>query len=189
NHSILDADTGQNLFVGPQEGDTDAFFYFIAGLQTHLPAALAVMAPFVNSYRRYVKDHAAPINLEWGRDNRTTGIRIPLSEPAARRVENRIAGMDCNPYLGIAASLACGYLGLMEERRPSPQFRGDAYEGEGDIPRVLGRALDLFDGATDLHEVLGPEFARVYSIVKRAEYDEFLQVISPWEREHLLLNV
>ena len=188
-HSILDMETGKNIFVGPQEGDTDAFFHFIAGLQNHLPAALAVMAPFVNSYRRYVKDHAAPINLAWGRDNRTTGIRIPLSEPQARRVENRIAGMDCNPYLGIAASLACGYLGLVQEERPSPQFRGDAYEGDGDIPRVLGSALDLFDTATDLHDVLGPEFARVYSIVKRAEYDEFLQVISPWEREHLLLNV
>ena len=188
-HSVLDIETGRNIFTGPQDGDTDAFFHFIAGLQNHLPAALAVMAPFVNSYRRYVKDHAAPINLEWGRDNRTTGIRIPLSDPAARRIENRIAGMDCNPYLGIAASLACGYLGLMEERRPTPQFRGDAYEGDGDIPRVLGRALDLFDDASALHEVLGAEFARVYSIVKRAEYDEFLQVISPWEREHLLLNV
>jgi glutamine synthetase len=147
------------------------------------------MAPYVNSYRRYVKDHAAPINLEWARDNRTTGIRVPLSGPEARRVENRIAGMDCNPYLGIAVSLACGYLGLIQEERPTRQFKGDAYEGEGDIPQVMGQALDLFEEAKALHEVLGPEFARVYSCVKRAEYEEFLQVISPWEREHLLLNV
>ncbi|WP_299623899.1 glutamine synthetase family protein [uncultured Tateyamaria sp.] len=188
-HSILDIKDGTNIFAGPQGGETDAFFHFIAGLQNHLPAALAVMAPYVNSYRRYVKDHAAPINLAWGRDNRTTGIRVPLSQPNARRVENRIAGMDCNPYLGIAASLACGYLGLMEGKRPSPEFKGDAYEGDGDIPRVLGSALALFDETEALHAVLGPDFARVYSIVKRAEYDEFLQVISPWEREHLLLNV
>ncbi|GAB5438337.1 glutamine synthetase family protein [Falsiruegeria mediterranea] len=188
-HSILDIETGQNIFVGPQGGETDAFYHFIAGLQNHLPSGLAVMAPYVNSYRRYVKDHAAPINLEWARDNRTTGIRVPLSGPAARRVENRIAGMDCNPYLGIAVSLACGYLGLTEQLRPRRQFYGDAYEGEGDIPQVLGQALDMFDGAKALHEVLGPEFARVFSIVKRAEYEEFLQVISPWEREHLLLNV
>ncbi|MEO0379820.1 MAG: glutamine synthetase family protein [Pseudomonadota bacterium] len=188
-HSIIDEDTGKNIFVGPQEGDTDAFFHFIGGMQTYMPAALAVMAPYVNSYRRYVKDHAAPINLAWGRDNRTTGIRVPLSSPQARRVENRIAGMDCNPYLGIAASLACGYLGLMKEKRPSAQFKGDAYEGDGDIPRVLGSALELFDDCAPLHKVLGPDFARVYSIVKRAEYDEFLQVISPWEREHLLTNV
>ncbi|WP_171122103.1 MULTISPECIES: glutamine synthetase family protein [unclassified Ruegeria] len=188
-HSIIDMETGQNIFSGPQGGETDAFYHFIAGLQNHLPSGLAVMAPYVNSYRRYVKDHAAPINLEWARDNRTTGIRVPLSGPEARRVENRIAGMDCNPYLGIALSLACGYLGLVQQERPRRQFYGDAYEGEGDIPQVMGNALDLFDEATALHKVLGPEFARVYGIVKRAEYEEFLQVISPWEREHLLLNV
>lgn len=188
-HSILDVETGKNLFSGPQGGETDMFYHFIGGLQHHLPSAIAVMAPYVNSYRRYVKDHAAPINLAWGRDNRTTGIRIPLSDAQSRRVENRLAGMDCNPYLGIAASLACGYLGLMEERWPSKQYRGDAYEGQGDIPRVQGQALEIFDKSTELHKVLGEEFARVYSIVKRTEYEEFLQVISPWEREHLLLNV
>ncbi|KKN94837.1 hypothetical protein LCGC14_0184140 [marine sediment metagenome] len=188
-HSVLDATTGKNIFSDPEGGETEAFYHFIAGMQNHMPDALAVLAPYVNSYRRYVKDHAAPINLEWGRDNRTTGIRVPLSGPASRRVENRLAGMDCNPYLGIAASLACGYLGLMEQKKPKPEFKGDAYDGDGDIPQVLGSALDLFEEATTLHDVLGPEFARVYAIVKRAEYEEFLHVISPWEREHLLMNV
>ncbi|MBU2982761.1 glutamine synthetase family protein [Lentibacter algarum] len=188
-HSVLDIETGQNIFSGPQGGETDAFFQFIAGLQNHMPAAIAVMAPYVNSYRRYVRDHAAPINLEWGRDNRTTGIRVPLSGPEARRVENRLAGMDCNPYLGIAASLACGLIGIQQEERPDKQFKGDAYAGDEDIPREMGAALDLFDESKALHDMLGPEFARVYSIVKRAEYEEFLGVISPWEREHLLLNV
>lgn len=188
-HSIMDIETGRNIFSGPQGGETDAFFHFIGGLQTYTPAAIAVLAPYVNSYRRYVKEHAAPINLAWGRDNRTTGIRIPLSGPASRRVENRLAGMDCNPYLGIAASLACGYLGLMNEKWPSKPLKKDAYEGEADIPQVLGQALQVFEEATELHEILGEEFCRVYSIVKRTEYEEFLQVISPWEREHLLLNV
>ncbi|ABG31503.1 glutamine synthetase [Roseobacter denitrificans] len=188
-HSVLNMETGQNVFSDADGAETDLFRHFIAGLQNHMPAALAVFAPYVNSYRRYVKDHAAPINLNWGRDNRTTGIRIPLSSPAARRVENRLAGMDCNPYLGIAASLACGYLGMTRQEEPQPEFKGDAYDGDGDIPRDLGSALNMFDEAEAIHKVLGPDFARVYSIVKRAEYEEFLQVISPWEREHLLLNV
>ena len=187
-HSILDAQ-GNNIFTGPQGDETDAFFHFIGGLQEHMPSVIAVMAPYVNSYRRYVRDHAAPINLEWGRDNRTTGIRIPLSPPEARRVENRLAGMDCNPYLCIAASLACGYLGMINKTRPDKRYKGDAYDAEDEIPKGLYAALDLFDEATQIHGVLGPEFVRVYSIVKRAEYDEFLQVISPWEREHLLINV
>ncbi len=188
-HSVLDAKTGKNIFTAEDDSTTDAFHHFIGGLQTHLPSAIAVMAPYVNSYRRYVKDHAAPINLEWARDNRTTGIRVPLSPPTARRIENRLGGMDCNPYLGIAASLACGILGLEQKCAPSLEFKGDAYEGEGDIPPVLGQALELFDAADDLHRILGREFARVYGIVKRTEYEDFLQVISPWEREHLLLNV
>ncbi len=187
-HSVLDA-KGRNIFTGPQGGETDAFFHFIGGLQEHMPSVIAMIAPYVNSFRRYVRDHAAPINLEWGRDNRTTGIRVPLSDPAARRVENRLAGMDCNPYLCIAASLACGYLGMKNEIRPDKRWRGDAYESEDEIPQGLYAALELFDAAKEMHSVLGPEFARVYSIVKRAEYNEFLQVISPWEREHLLLNV
>jgi len=158
-------------------------------LQEHLPSVVALMAPYVNSYRRYVRDHAAPINLEWGRDNRTTGLRVPVSDPASRRIENRLAGMDCNPYLCIAASLAAGYLGIKQELWADKRFHGDAYEGDPELPQGLGAALDLFDANTAMQEVLGPEFCRVYSIVKRAEYEEFLQVISPWEREHLLLNV
>jgi glutamine synthetase len=158
-------------------------------LQEHMPSAVALIAPYVNSYRRYVEGEAAPVNLEWGRDNRTTGIRIPISDPSARRIENRLPGMDCNPYLCIAASLACGYLGLKNEIRPDKRWRGEASDSEAGIAGSLAEALELFDAATELHEVLGPDFARVYSIVKHTEHTEFLQVISPWEREHLLLNV
>ena len=188
-HSVVDRETGRNLFAGPQGGETDAFYHFIGGLQTHLPEVVAILAPYVNSYRRYVKDHAAPINLAWGRDNRTTGLRIPISEPESRRIENRLAGMDCNPYLGIAASLACGYLGMVEETRPTPSFKGDAYDAEEDLPKVMFDALGLLRDAQGVRDVLGAEFCRVYEIVKQTEYEEFLQVISPWEREHLLTNV
>jgi glutamine synthetase len=188
-HSVLNLATGRNLFSDEQGNETPLFRHFIAGLQNHLPAAVAVLAPYVNSYRRYVRDYAAPINLEWGRDNRTTGLRVPVSEPHARRVENRLAGMDCNPYLGIAASLACGYLGLIEGREPKPECVGSAYGGESDLPESLGEALDIFEESAAMRDVLGESFCTVYESVKRLEYTEFLQVISPWEREHLLLNV
>ncbi|SFG48883.1 L-glutamine synthetase [Palleronia marisminoris] len=187
-HSIIDAD-GRNIFSGPNDEETDAFRHFIGGLQHHLPSVTALLAPYVNSYRRYVKEFAAPVNLEWGRDNRTAGLRIPIAEPQARRIENRIAGMDCNPYLGIAASLACGLLGMDEQREPREECNGDAYDSDQGVPRGLFDALELFDSAHALHDLLSPEFAKVYSVVKRTEYDEYLQAISPWEREHLLINV
>ena len=188
-HSVVDKKTGKNIFSDRKGGETPEFLHFIAGMQTHLPAAVALLAPYVNSYRRYVPDFAAPINLEWGRDNRTTGLRVPISGPEARRLENRLAGMDCNPYLGIAASLACGYLGLKAGKMPRAECTQDAYNMETDLPYNLGDALDLLEEDAALREVLGVEFCNVYDSVKRNEYKEFLQVISPWEREHLLLNV
>lgn len=193
-HSVVDANTGANIFSAPDGGETPAFAHFIGGMQKHLPDVIALLAPYVNSYRRYVPDFAAPINLEWGRDNRTTGLRVPVSDTASRRLENRIAGMDCNPYLGIAASLACGYLGLVNQIAPGDEFKGDAYlsdafNGEGGIPRNMSEALDLFAEAPQIHDVLHPRFAEIYRAVKDLEYRAFLQEISPWEREHLLLNV
>lgn len=188
-HSVVDLKTGKNIFSAEDGSETPAFLHFIAGMQNHLPAAVALLAPYVNSYRRYVPDFAAPINLEWGRDNRTTGLRVPISGPEARRVENRLAGMDCNPYLGIAASLACGYLGLKEKLDPRPECRINAYMGEDELPLTLGDAIDLLVEDTAMTEVLGPDFVALYASVKRDEYKEFQQVISPWEREHLLLNV
>ncbi|MBC2833967.1 glutamine synthetase family protein [Paragemmobacter straminiformis] len=188
-HSVVDTKTGKNIFSDKKGGETPAFLHFIAGMQKHLPGAVALLAPYVNSYRRYVPDFAAPINLEWGRDNRTTGLRVPISPPEARRLENRLAGMDCNPYLGIAASLACGYLGLKAQQMPKPECTGDAYMNETDLPYNLGDALDLLEEDSALRDILGVEFCEVYTSVKRNEYKEFLQVISPWEREHLLLNV
>tara|TARA_Y100001960_G_C14368684_1_gene678039 strand:+ start:81 stop:374 length:294 start_codon:yes stop_codon:yes gene_type:complete len=97
--------------------------------------------------------------------------------------------MDCNPYLGIAASLACGYLGIAGELRPTKQLKGDAYSVGNSIPRVIGDALKTFRDASDLHTILGEEFTQLYLLVKQTEYSDFLKVISPWEREHLLLNV
>jgi glutamine synthetase len=188
-HSVVDLKTGRNIFTNDDGSETPEFLQFIGGMQYHLPAAVALLAPYVNSYRRYVPDFAAPINLEWGRDNRTTGLRVPISTPEARRVENRLAGMDCNPYLGIAASLACGYLGLKEQREPRPECRINAYMGEDELPLTLGDAVDVLVGDEPLRQVLGPAFVDLYAAVKRHEYKEFQQVISPWEREHLLLNV
>ncbi|WP_283177800.1 glutamine synthetase family protein [Gemmobacter sp. 24YEA27] len=187
--SVVDVKTGKNIFSAAKGAETPEFNHFIAGMQNHMGAAIALMAPYVNSYRRYVPDFAAPINLEWGRDNRTTGLRVPISGPAARRIENRLPGMDCNPYLGIAATLACGYLGLMEKKAARPEFTGSAYIDSDEIPVNLGDALDLLDEDVALKDVMGVDFVKCYDSVKRNEYKEFLQVISPWEREHLLLNV
>ncbi len=132
---------------------------------------------------------AAPINLEWGTDNRTVGIRSPVATPQARRVENRVVGADANPYAALAATLACGYLGMKNRIEPRPECLGDAYQGVHALPRSLGEAVKLLRNDKELAEVLGPAFVTVYAEIKELEQAEFMKVISPWEREHLLLQV
>ena len=148
-----------------------------------------VFAPNVNSYRRVTRYNSAPINVQWGYDNRTAGLRVPDSSPANRRVENRLGGADANPYLAIAASLACGYLGMVDSLKPTEPLTGSAYDLPFGLPRTLAEALGLLRHCTALNEVIGERFVSAYAAVKEAEYDAYLQVISAWEREHLLLNV
>lgn len=187
--SIVDVKTGINLFTGENGAPTPLFYNFLAGQQEYLPAATCLLAPYVNSYRRLVPGSASPINVEWGEDNRSAGLRVPISPVSARRVENRLAGADSNPYLAIAASLACGYLGMMNKLEPRPSVTGNAYRNQHQLPRGLLEALTEFEESAGLHEVLGKRFCHVYLELKRSEFEEFMRVISPWEREHLLLSV
>ena len=144
--SVVDAETGRNLFAGKDGEDTELFRAHIAGLQKYLPAVMPLLAPNVNSYRRLTPFSDAPINTHWGYDNRTVGLRVPQSEPGARRVENRLAGADANPYLAIAASLACGYLGMTEGLEPRAPVEGSAYRLAHTLPRTLHAALDRSPG-------------------------------------------
>ena len=187
--NLLDKATGHNLFSQPDGQASDCFRWYLGGLQRYIPAAMALFAPYVNSYRRLVRGTAAPINIEWGTDNRTVGIRSPLAAPAARRIENRVIGADANPYVALAATLACGLLGIQQRIEPLPECLGDAYRGDYQLPRSLGDALERLRAEEALATVLGREFVTVYSEVKEIEHAEFMQVISSWEREHLLLHV
>ena len=187
--SLVSKATGKNIFSNDDGTASEAFFHYIGGLQRYQPAAMALVAPYVNSYRRLSRNTAAPINTEWGYDNRTVGIRSPISSPEARRIENRVIGVDANPYVAMAMTLACGYLGMQKKIKPKAEMKGDAYLAPFSLPRSLGEALDLLRNETDLHDILGKEFITVYTEIKELEFEEFMKVISPWEREHLLLHV
>ena len=178
-----------NLFCDRDGNNTPEFLHFIGGLQTYLPDAMLMFAPYVNSYRRFVIDASAPINTHWGIENRTVAFRVPSSQAISRRIENRIPGADTNPYLAIAASLACGYLGLNERIEPEKPIAGDAFERRHNIPKYLPDALKRLKVSNGLSEVLGKDFITLYTEVKQTEHDAYQNVISAWEREHLLLNV
>ena len=187
--SIINKKTGKNIFINKNGKLNSSFKSYIAGLQKYTPATMSIFAPNVNSYRRIARYYAAPINTHWGFDNRTVGFRVPVSPAEATRIENRIPGSDVNPYLAIAASLAAGFLGIQEKLEPKKPLESSAYDLKITLPRDLHSSLILLRKSTQIQKILGEEFIRLYSAVKELEYETFSQVISSWEREHLLLNV
>jgi glutamine synthetase len=143
----------------------------------------------VNSYRRLAPEISAPINLNWGMDNRTVAFRVPNSEPQATRIENRFPGADANPYLadgGQPGQRPAGYAGGVATDAPTPghgergRRRGGPDPGGGPAQACATRRPC---------RIFGDLFLRAYTAVKLDEFEEFNRVISSWEREHLLLQV
>ena len=187
--SVVDEKTGKNIFTDAKGEDSQAFMSYIAGLQRYIPEATMLFAPYVNSYRRFMGRLSSPINVQWGYDNRTVGLRVPRSDPEARRVENRVPGADANPYLAFAATLASGYLGMKQKLSPGEQVIGSAYELPHSLPREVSQAVGMLRASEGMRQMLGDRFINVYCEMKEEEYTEFFRVISAWEREYLLLNV
>ena len=186
--SIIDKE-GANVFSREDGEASDLFYGFLGGLQTYMPDALLFFAPYVNSYRRFLSPWASPVNLAWAVDNRTVGLRVPDSEPENRRIENRLAGSDVNPYLAIAATLACGYLGMVEGQKPTAAIEGSAYSNEFGLHRNMFIALQALKNSAAMRSILGDEFIDLYCAVKDDEYREYQEIITPYEREILMFNV
>lgn len=187
--SVLDAATGKNIFSLSNGKDSALFRSYIAGLARLLPQVAPMFAPNVNSFRRMRPDSDAPINVQWGSDNRSCGLRIPMSDAKNRRIENRLPGADSNPYLAMAASLVCGYVGMVERMVPPKSVSGSAYNRARTLPRTLEAALDRFSHCKPVKALLGEDFFEVFYAIKECELFNYQSVISSWEREHLLLRV
>ncbi len=186
--SIVDGD-GNNIFSREDGNASEHFHHFIGGLQSYIPQIMPMFAPYVNSYRRLSPYMSAPINVRWGYDNRTCGIRIPKSDPEARRVENRVPGVDVNPYLAMAATLACGWLGLRDKVQPTEPMVDSAWNVDHELPRHLEDAIEAMRACEEMRDILGENFVDAFCAVKELEYATYNRVISSWEREHLLLLV
>ncbi len=186
--SVVDAD-GNNIFSDAKGQPSDLFRAYIGGLQKYMPQALLLFAPYPNSYRRFLSYYASPVNLGWAVDNRTVGLRVPDSGPEARRVENRLAGSDVNPYLVLAGTLACGYLGMQEDTKPDAPIEGSAYDLPFNLHRYLYEAIDAFEASDAMRSTLGDKFVDIYTEIKKHECHEFQTIVTPWEREVLMFNV
>ncbi|WP_037586486.1 glutamine synthetase family protein [Stenoxybacter acetivorans] len=187
--SLTNLNTGKNAFSNEDGSPSELFFYFIGGLQKYLPLTIPFLAPYVNSFRRLTPYTAAPTNVAWGYDNRTVGLRVPRSSPNSRRIENRLPGVDVNPYLAFACSLGCGLLGIKEKLQPSAPVSGNGYELPCQFPSTLEEAIERLRQCEPIHDLMGKRFVEMYIGVKEREVAEYFRVISPWERKFLLLHV
>jgi glutamine synthetase len=188
-HISAVGEDGANLFADERGHDSVLFRHFIGGLQTFLPEIAPLFAPNVNSFRRMRPSHSAPINVQWGLDNRSCGLRVPIAPREHRRVENRLPGADANPYLAMSAALIAGWLGVEGAVEPSAQVGGNAYHYPRTLPRTLEEALERFRACAPVRSLLGEPFFVAFTAIKDAELEAFQGVISSWERDHLLLKV
>ena len=180
--SLWDADADTNVFdVG---GDrSDVFRWFLGGWMAGTADFMAFYAPTVNSYKRYVDGSWAPTRIAWSQDNRTAGFRV-VGEGPSLRIECRIPGADCNPYLTYTAALASGLRGIEQQIEPPPAFDGDVYAA-ADLPRVprtLEHAAERFADSTLVRETLGATVTDHYVKFFQVEVEAFQASVTDWER-------
>ena len=170
---------GSNAFANRSE----IFRWFLGGWLTHVPDVMVFYAPTINSYKRYVDASWAPTRLAWSNDNRTAGFRV-VGEGQSLRIECRIPGADCNPYLALAASLASGLDGIAKKTEPPEAFVGDIYAAKN-LPRVpytLAQAVDTFENSEFAKKAFGAEAHEHYTHFYRTEVAAFDRAVTDWER-------
>jgi glutamine synthetase len=141
-------------------------------------------APTVNSYKRFVDASWAPTRLAWSYDNRTAGFRV-VGHDQSLRIECRIPGADCNPYLAFAAALASGLDGIANKIEPPECFVGDIYAAKN-LPRVpytLAEATDRFAASEFANRAFGEGVVEHYAHFFRTEQAAFNSAVTDWERK------
>jgi glutamine synthetase len=184
--SLWDADGGAPRFWSDDDPDhwSPAFRHWLGGLVQHSAELTWCFAPTVNSYKRYRLDSWAPTALAWGVDNRTCGFRVVGHGPESLRVESRVPGADCNPYLAFAATIAAGLHGLEHEEDPGPPVDGNAYQA-GDAPRVptnIVDAITAFEQSKLAVDAFGAPVHDHLVNTARQEWASFGGVVTDWER-------
>ena len=155
---------------------------YLAGLLRYAGEYTYFLAPYINSYKRFVKGTFAPTRIVWSVDNRTAGFRLCGDGTKAVRIECRIGGSDLNPYLAMAAMLAAGIAGIEEELELDPPVMGDVYQGEtGLIPSSLREARDTLHGSAMLRAALGAEVVDHYVRAAEVEIEDFDRVVTDYE--------
>jgi glutamine synthetase len=180
---------GVNAFAGDHDlglGDvrgSDELLWFVGGCVAHVADVTVLFAPTVNSYKRFVDGSWAPTRVAWSYDNRTAGFRL-VGRDQSLRVECRIPGADCNPYLALAGLAAAGLDGIVNRTPPPDRFVGDVYAATGleRVATTLRDATDAFEASPFATDAFGADVVEHYTHFFRTEQAAFDAAVTDWER-------
>jgi glutamine synthetase len=178
-HFSLAGDDGRNAFAA----DRELFEHFLAGQLACLRELTLMVAPNINSYKRFVEGSFAPTTVAWGQDNRTCALRV-VGHGQGLRFELRAGGSDLNPYLALSAMIAAGMHGVEEKLPLEPVYEGNAYHATDKprLPSTLRDARDLFATSEVARGAFGPEVVGHYVNGADVELRAFEAAVTDWER-------
>jgi glutamine synthetase len=180
-HLSLRSTDGEPVFA-EVKGMSEMMQHFLAGQLAGLRELTYVLAPNINSYKRFVKGSFAPTAVAWGRDNRTCALRV-VGHGQSLRFENRVPGGDVNPYLALAASIAAGLHGVEQELSLEEAFAGNAYASDKPrVPSTLRDACELFEASSSARTAFGDDVVDHYTNAARVELAAFDSAVTDWER-------
>ena len=183
--SLWSADGKTPLFYDDkgEHGMSELMKHYMAGLLSHASEITYFLAPYINSYKRFMAGTFAPTKAIWSKDNRTAGYRLCGENSKAIRVECRVGGSDLNPYLAMAALLAAGIDGIKKKMALEPAFTGDAYGAKDvrEIPRTLRSAAVALNGSAMLRQAFGDDVVEHYVRAAEWEQEEYDRRITDWE--------
>lgn len=183
--SLWSADGKTPLFFDPNEkyGMSETMKHYMAGLLAHASEITYFLAPYINSYKRFMAGTFAPTKAIWSKDNRTAGYRLCGEGTKGIRVECRVGGSDLNPYLAMAALIAAGIDGIEKKMALEPAFTGDAYGAQDvrEIPRTLRAATEALTGSAMLRSAFGDDVVDHYVRAAEWEQEEYDRKITDWE--------
>ncbi|MGI8662102.1 MAG: glutamine synthetase family protein [Acidimicrobiales bacterium] len=182
-HLSLRGTDGEPVLAGSEaNGFSPLMQHFLAGQLACLEELTLLLAPNINSYKRFVAGSFAPTAVAWGRDNRTCALRV-VGHGQSLRAENRVPGGDVNPYLALAALIAAGLHGIDNELPLEPAHVGNAYEADKPrVPSTLRDAAERFASSDVAKAAFGEEVVAHYGNAARVELDAFDAAITDWER-------
>jgi len=184
--SLWTSDDAENLFytAGPDKKLSSILEHYIAGQLHCLPYILPMYAPTVNSYKRFVSGSWASTSVSWGRDNRTTALRVIPGGAESSRLETRVPGSDANPYLSMAAALASGLYGIENKLTLDvPETQGNEYQNieSNALPANLKDATAQMKSSELANELFGETFADHFVYTREWEWEQFSKRVTDWE--------